>query len=131
MNKIFSSRSAGDFFRLIVSLAVFVSAVLYIILDSGDKTFSMTVFILALAGGILGLALWLLRVNDLGPIAAFVMAAAAGLQTYVSLPTISDIWNHVVYIGGNQLYAVLFLALFIVCALLYSIAGFMKDSVRA
>lgn len=130
MSKLFQNRTLKDYLEFAALLILLVADILYILLDAGDKTYSMTAFFLVLAGTCLGLMLLALRINDFMIVPALMLAAAAGIQTYISLPTISDIWNHVVYIGGNQTNAVLFLALFIGGTLALTIAGFFPEKER-
>lgn len=128
MTSFFKGRTLGFYLALVVSAAALIADMIYYITDRMDRTFSMVVFILVLVGAILILLNVIFRsVYAILP-TALCFAAAAGIQLYTSLYTIMDIINEVNFYGGNHLYAVLYLALFVGTAVLLMITCFMKQS---
>ncbi|MBO4989051.1 MAG: hypothetical protein J6D37_01835 [Clostridia bacterium] len=109
----------------------FVGAVLallgcaaYVITDIGDRTFSWAVFALAIVGSVVYfLSLW--KDCFYIPLAAsFLFGAATAYEVYLMLPTLSDIWNNVHFIGGNAVQSIVFSALFLVSTALCIGASF-------
>jgi hypothetical protein len=105
-----------------------IGSVLYLILDHGDRTFSWLAFGLALAGA----ALTLLPVKTklafapLLPTALY--AAAFGLVLRAALPSLSDVWNGVNFIGGNATLGMTFAGVYLICGILGCAACFMNSS---
>ena len=127
MKNIFKGRTVGAWLGFAAAMAALAADVVYIATNYGDKTFSMAVFILVLAAAVMAMAAFVLPFADLSIISCLLLAGAAGMQCYVSMPTISDIWNNVVFIGGDRLAAVLYLVLFSVCALIAAISLFLRQ----
>lgn len=52
-------------------------------------------------------------------------AAAFGLVLRVAVPSLSDVWNHVNFIGGNAALGMTFAGVYFVCAILGCISCFL------
>ena len=115
---LFKNRAIGFFLSLACSIISLIGAILFIALDGGDKTFSLIGFILAIAAG-LSFALVLFVRNDFCPLlpTAFAIGAFA-VTTRAMLPSLSDRWNHVNFIGGNAYMGLAFAIVFLVASLL-------------
>lgn len=128
MKRLFlKEKTIGFYISLVAAVASLVTDIVYIVTDMGDRTFSMAVFILSLFAAVL-ITVNVLWRNPLGLLPSAICAAAAvGIQIYVSIPTITDIFNKVNFYGGNHMAAVVFPVLHLVIAILFVIACFMKN----
>ena len=107
------------------AIAAVIGSILYFLLDRGDRTFSWLAFALALAGA----ASTLLPIKTklaFGPIipTAF-YAAAFGIVLRAALPSLSDVWNGVNFIGGNAVLGVTFAGVYLLCGILGCAACFL------
>lgn len=127
MKELLKGRTAGAWLGIAAAMAALAADIVYIATNYGDKTFSMAVFILVLAAAVMAVAAFVLPFADLSIISCLLLAGGAGMQCYVSMPTISDIWNNVVFVGGDRLAAVLYLVLFCVCALALVVSQFLRQ----
>lgn len=105
------------------ALAV-VGSVCYILLDRKDITFSWYAVGFALMGAISTLAVCRFDKEFLLLITSGLYSVAFGFALRVAIPSLSDIWNHVNFIGGNALMGSVFSGIYLVCALLSVIACF-------
>lgn len=113
---------------LYVILAVGIIAdAAFIAMDSGDITFSMGCFGCVLAGSIVGLLDLFVSLDLLLWLASILYVAGVGFHLYAALPSISDLWNHVNFIGGNQPLAIAFGSIFIVIMLFLLSANFVVE----
>ncbi|MBR1847211.1 MAG: hypothetical protein IJ787_05805 [Bacilli bacterium] len=105
--------------------------VLYIALNNGDHTFVWLTFILALVAAAI-LSLGAFAPKFLRPyvplLASFAMAFAFANEFYVTLETLSDVWNGVTFIGGNATMGVTFTILFFLLAVVVIVSCFRKDN---
>lgn len=109
---------------LIAAAIALLGSVLYLLLDRGDRTFSWLAFGLALAGTVITL-LPLKTGLALAPILPTALYAAAfGLVLRVALPSLSDVWNGVNFIGGNAVLGMTFAAVYLIAAVAAVIACF-------
>ena len=105
------------------ALAV-VGSVCYILLDRKDITFSWYAVGFALMGAISTWAVCRFDKEFLLLITSGLYSVAFGFALRVAIPSLSDIWNHVNFIGGNALMGSVFSGIYLVCALLGVIACF-------
>ena len=109
---------------LIAAAIALLGSVLYLLLDRGDRTFSWLAFGLALGGA----AITLLPLKTglaFAPILPTALYAAAfGLVLRVALPSLSDVWNGVNFIGGNAVLGMTFAAVYLIAAVAAVIACF-------
>lgn len=101
MKNIFQNRGPGFYLSLIAGAAALLGAVLYLILDGGDKTFTPVGFGLALAGAASTALVVFTRLKFAPFIPSALYAAAFGVVLRVAVPSLSDVWNKVNFIGGN------------------------------
>lgn len=114
--------------RLLIAAAALavVGSVCYILLDRKDITFSWYAVGFALAGAVSTVATCRFEKDFLLLITSGLYSVAFGFALRVAIPSLSDIWNHVNFIGGNALMGTVFSAVYLLCALLSVIACFGK-----
>lgn len=123
----FKGRTIGFWLGLGAAAAALTGNIAFIILAYGDKVFSIAVFILILVGVLSqGLVIFTdFKFAPLAPLAFFAVAAAINL--YVGLPSMSDIWNGVVFIGGRGDLAIVFSIVFFAVSAVSSAACYMQQ----
>ena len=113
----FKDRSLGFIVALIGScLAIIISSVylisyLSISADKMDRVFSILTFLFTLLGGIVILVGELLRIEFISLAGPILIAVALAKHSVEAAYPIADIGTGVVFFGGNQLFAVLFIVL--------------------
>ena len=107
----------GRVLLIVAALIAVIGSVLYVLLDGTDKTFTWIGFGLALLGAF-GTVISFTQFQ-LAPFAPAVLyAAALGFVLRVAIPSLSDVWNKVNFIGGNAVMGITFSCVYLVCALL-------------
>lgn len=110
------------------ALTGLIADILFIILDGSDQTFTIGCFVCVLIGSLLalsdffkrilnGIALWL---------SAIIYSVGFGFHMYEALPSVSDLWNNVNFIGGNQQAAIIFGIIFLAVNIILIIANFFE-----
>jgi hypothetical protein len=118
-NNLFKERNVGFWLLLFAAAAALIISVLYLALDGSDRTFSLPAFCLALGGVFSILLVLFVRKCSLTPfVTAALFAAASALVLRVALPSLSDVWNKVNFIGGNAFLGMGFFGLYLICAVL-------------
>ncbi len=125
MKKAFENRTPGFCLSLAAAVISLIGAVLYIVLDGSDRTFTILGFAFALAGAASTALVVFTRLKFAAVIPTALYAAAFGLVLRVALPSLSDVWNKVNFIGGNAAMGMAFSAVFLVCAVLGCAACFL------
>ena len=106
---------------LIVKIAVIsllltlVADIVFIIVDGKDMTFTLGCFIAVLIGSLIGImepALFHNKTCLL--VSSLLFAIGIGFHVHKALPSISDLWNHVNFVGGNQMMAIIFGSIFLI-----------------
>ena len=116
-----------NFGRMTLLLACTVSligSILYFALDGSDRTFHLIGFVLGLAGA-LSTAIGLftdLKFSPLVPTALY--CAAFSLVLRVAVPSLSDVLNHVNFIGGNAFLGMTFAGVYFAAAILGVVSCF-------
>ncbi len=118
--------SIGFRVGLFGAMAGAIAAIAYIATDIGDRTFSWLVVALVFVGAALFVGNLFIKFPLLPLLASFCFSAATAYSVYLMLPTLSDIWNNVNFIGGNPVQAVVFTSLFFLCDVTTMIACFTK-----
>lgn len=111
----------------ILLLIGMIASVVFAVLDAGDVTFSVYCVICIIAGSLIGLVDVFLSLEVLLWIASLLYAAGFGFHLYAALPSISDLWNHVNFIGGNQSLAITFGSIFAAIMLALLVSNFVID----
>lgn len=95
------NKSVWDYVCLAAVLPAIAMLVYYCIQSNADGCFEISILLLLIAGIVLELVYFFVRFDALPMLAAVVFGVATGLMLYYALPTFSDIWNNVNFIGGN------------------------------
>ena len=101
MKKPFEGRNFGFYVLFAAALVALAGAILYLVLDGGDRTFTILGFLLALAGAVSTILAVLTRLKFAPLVPTALYAAASALVLRLALPSLSDLWNKVNFIGGN------------------------------
>lgn len=115
--------SFGRICLLAAALVAVVGSVLYFLLDGNDKTFTWMGVILA-AVGAASTSLCFTRFKLAGFVSAVLYSAAFGFVLRVAIPSLSDVWNKVNFIGGNATMGIIFSGIYLVCAVLSVVSCF-------
>ena len=107
----------GRVLLIVAALIAVIGAGLYVLLDGTDKTFTWLGFGLALLGAFSTVISF--TQFQLAPFAPAVLYAAAfGFVLRVAIPSLSNVWNKVNFVGGNAVMGITFSCVYLVCALL-------------
>ena len=117
--------SSGKTITLVAGAAALIGSILYIVLDGSDRTFHMVGFLLGIAGAVCTLLPVLTHCKAAPLVPTAFYAAAFGLVLRVAVPSLSDVWNHVNFIGGNAALGMAFAGVYFVCATLGCISCFL------
>lgn len=114
--------------NLIAGATALLGAVLYIVLDGTDKTFTFIGFALALAGAGSAALTVFTRLKFAAFVPTAFYAAAFGVVLRVAVPSLSDVWNKVNFIGGNAAMGMAFAGVFFLCAVLGVVSCFVGSN---
>jgi hypothetical protein len=128
MKNMLRNKTFGFYLGFIASLSALIMDAFYIISDFGDKTFSIVAFLLILLGSICGILVLFTDFQFMQLLASVLISAGVGFIISVTIPTITDIFNGVVFIGGNQSAAVLFLITFLLCGIVSNLSCYFDKS---
>lgn len=120
----FKNRSLGFYLALGTACLALVSAVLYIALDFSDKTFTLFGFIFALIGALSFILLFFIRKDYLTFVPTVLYSVAFAFVLRYTLPSLSDVWNGVNFIGGNAFLGLAFSIAFLLTALISIVTSF-------
>ena len=115
---------------MFTAIFMLVADMLYIALDSSDRTFSMLAFGLILAGALVQIVSSILpkKIAFAMPIISVACYGVGFAQCLsLGLETLSDVWNQVTFVGGNATMAALFIGLFFVGTFVSIISSFVQD----
>ena len=140
MKDLFKNKALGFYMGLAAAAIAVIGSVLYLALDVSDRTFTWLSFCLMLAGGLVWIACFIVLpilkldeklpwVEILAPLVCtllYVMGFAFTLNA--ALPSLSDVWNNVNFIGGNAAMGVAFSAVFLVAAVAGIVECFLAHS---
>lgn len=115
--------SFGRICLLAAALVAVVGSVLYFLLDGSDKTFTWFGVAFAMAGAIS--TVFCFTRFKLEPfVTAALYSASFGFVLRVAIPSLSDVWNKVNFIGGNATMGIIFSCIYLVCAVLSVVSCF-------
>lgn len=113
----FKDRSLGFFIALAGGCLAIIISVIYLVsylsiyVDKMDRVFSILTFLFTLIGGLVILVGELLRIEYISMAGPILIAVALAKHSVEAAYPIADIGTGVVFFGGNQLFAVLFIVL--------------------
>lgn len=122
----FKNRTVGYYINLAAAALAIISAILLVAVDSGDRTCSFIAFAMMLVGGISFVAVMFIDIDLLTVIPGLFYVLGFAFELSVTLPSLSDVWNGVNFIGGNAYAGLAFTILFLVSACLAIAANFMN-----
>ncbi len=121
-----ASKTVMQYIAYAAALVGFVADIIFLIVDGSDQTFTIGCFVCVLLGSLValsdffksfldGIALWF---------AVILYSVGIGFHLYEALPSISDLWNNIVFIGGNQQAAIVFGIIFLAVTVVLIVANF-------
>lgn len=123
----FKDRTVGFYVTLSAAIIAFIGTLLYLITDGTDRTFSLGAFLFLLIGAI-SVALTVFTDLKFAPVIPSVLyTAGLAMCLRVVLPSLSDVWNGVHFIGGNAVLGTIFAAIFLVADVCSITACFMEQ----
>lgn len=123
----FKNRTVGFYIGLTAAVIALVGAILYIAIDASDRTFSLIAFILMLVGVAAELLVVFTDLPFMPVVSAGLYIAGFSLTLNAALPSVSDVWNGVNFIGGNATLGIIFSVTFLVCALAGIVSCFLSQ----
>lgn len=125
LKKLLSSKTPVHFIAYALCLIGLIADILFLVLDGSDQTFTIGCFVCVLVGSVAGLAHFFFDwKNVLLWASSLLYTAAFGFHLSVALPSLSDWWNGVNFIGGNQELALAFGIVFLSLDLALMIINF-------
>jgi hypothetical protein len=125
--KIRQRKTVVFYIGLLVALFAILSGLAYYFYDYGDKTFADLATIHMVVGGLLYIGLvgfTRFKFAPMVPAAMYIVGFAEALAA--TLPSLSDVWNGVNFIGGFAYMGLFFTIQFAVCAVLSIVGAFMN-----
>lgn len=124
ISKIIANRKIGFWLQTAAAVIAFVASIYYVIQSNIDKCFNSAFFILMLIGVACAVVQFFLRFDFLTLIAGIAWGVSLGIMVNNMLPTMSDVWNGVHFIGGNLTAYIVYTVFAFVCAVLGIVACF-------
>lgn len=124
MKELFKDRTVGFYVGLAGAALALVADILFVIIDHADRTFSMIAFVLVLIGSLLYAARLVKDFKFMPMLSGVTFAVGFAVELYTVLPSLSDVWNHVNFIGGNAAVGTTFTVIFLVAAICSIVACF-------
>ena len=123
----FKNRTIGFYIGLAAAAIAFVGAVLYVATDASDRTFSAAGFALMLVGAAVEIVVIFSDIKVAPLVSALLYIVGFALTVNAALPSISDVWNGVHFIGGNATLGIIFSVTFFISAAAGIVACFMNE----
>jgi hypothetical protein len=130
----FKDRSLGFFIAFAASVLAVILSFVYLIsylsisADKMDRVFSILTFLFTLLGGLAILIGELLRIEYVSMVGPILIAVALAKHSVEAAYPIADIGTGVVFFGGNQLFAVLFIVLIGIVFLIALVSTFLSHN---
>ena len=123
----FKNRTVGFYIGLAAAVIALIGAILFVAIDGDDRTFTATGFALMLAGAVVEAVVIFADLKIVPLISTGLYIGGFALTINAALPSLSDVWNGVTFIGGNATLGVIFSATFLICAVAGIVACFMNE----
>lgn len=127
---LFKNRKASFYMEIIAVLLGVGGSVYYAIQSNIDNAFNVFYLILMLCGAAATLANVLLKAEFLLPVAGILCGTAFGIIVHDMLPTMSDVWNGVLFIGGNLTAYIIYTAIAFAVAVLIIVSCFLGGETK-
>ena len=134
MNKLTENIRQGGVQSVLVCPAVLLSlvcSIYYGVQSNLDGCFNPVFLVLLLVGAFVALVDTAVGMRALLPVSSLFWSAAVGVILYDMLPTLSDVWNNVVMVGGNLTAYIVYTVLALLVVLLGLIACFVGEPAKA
>ena len=128
MKRLFQNKSVGYYLGILAGLGTLILAIVYYVTDFGDKTFSWAAFVLLIAAFCTEVGIVLTNIRFLPILPPILVGGAVGMHLYTAFPSITDLINGIVFIGGNSKLAVQLAIAFGIAGLVFVIAGFFEKN---
>lgn len=124
MMELLKNKTMTFYIGLVGALIAMITDVVFVIGDHADRTFSVLAFILMLLGALV-YAVWLVKDFKFIPlVSGGLFVGGFAVELYTVLPSLSDVWNGVNFIGGNAVFGSIVMGLFLVSTICMIIACF-------
>lgn len=119
--------STNDSLRLSSATVSLITLLYYFIQARTDTCFKPIIFVLLACAAIcLNLDVFLKR-EPIAMVGSISLGVCFGMMLFYALPTFSDLWNHVHFIGGNATAYFVYLGCILAAFILSNIPCFMKE----
>lgn len=123
-SEIFADRKPGFWIQNAAAAVAIVGSIYYVIQSNIDQCFNPLFFILMLIGVVCVVMQFLIRFDFLTVLAGISWGVSLGVMVNNMLPSMSDVWNGVNFIGGNLTAYIVYTVFAFICAVLGIIACF-------
>ena len=127
MSKNLNGKTAGFWLNIIACCLAIIGALGLILTDRGDITFSWITVALMTGGIAFGALNWLTELSIAPLLSAICIGCGFSWHLFKGLPTLSDIWNGVNFIGGNANAVIVWGIFFFLATILAVISSFMHQ----
>ena len=117
-------KTGGTSILLAAAGLALIGSALYLILDGSDRTFTWFGFGLAILGVVSTALPLMTRFKPSLILPAALYGAAFGFVLRAALPSLSDVWNHVNFIGGNAVLGMVFTSVYLIASVVAITAAF-------
>lgn len=111
-----------------VGVLLLATAIYYLIQSQIDQCFNLAYFLVLLAGLAFVICHLFLPFLIFLPLAGASVGVAAGIMIHDTLPSLSDVWNHVHFIGGDLTAYLIYSGVTLVSALILIVFSFMPET---
>lgn len=123
----FKQRTVAYYLGFGAAALAVIGAVIYAIVDFGDKSFSTAAFVIMLIGGLSFALVMFIDISALVLIPSVMYILGFAFALNAELPPLSDVWNGVNFVGGNAYVGLAFTIIFAVCAIAAIVSCFMNQ----
>ncbi len=118
-----SVRRGASFWLLAIAALIGIGcAIYYTVQSNADNCFNLAFLLVMLGGVIVGCLNTVHPMAFFAPLEASLFGVGFGIMVNNMLPTLSDVWNGIVFIGGNLTAYLIYTVLALVCTVLTVIA---------
>lgn len=125
--KILQNRTIGFYAGAAAAVILLAADIVFLVTDSSDRTFSWITFGLIAAGVVCEVLTALTDLKLMPLLTAVCWGAGLSYHLYIGLPTLSDIMNGVVFVGGSAQAVIVFGVIFGIGTVIAVIACFMDQ----
>ena len=131
MNGFLKNKGIWDYISLASILPAIAMLIYYCMQSTADGCFEVSIVLLLAAGIVLELVYFFIKFDVLPMAASVAFGVALGLMLYYALPTFSDIWNNVNFIGGNAEAYFIYLGILAVAFIVAVVPCFLIEKEKA